>query len=174
MSAEPILVIKLPSVSSDSPSNTRPLLDSSVMNVFPSVVCIASRVSPLSPFTLCLIWMCFDRLAPPCGCIGRRHRHRRWGLFSLDPLAQASVGSQHRPLLLPTYIPRWARPCFPSPTPLPRFLFRSLELTLWLTAPVFLLLRNAAVTRTDNSFHPFALFLVHVTAPQSVLINSKH
>lgn len=80
---------------SRSPSKTRFLSASSVVNVFPSPAPSAVHVSLFSPFTLCLIWMCFDRLAPPCGRIARRRR--RWGLFSLDPFAQASVGSQLPP-----------------------------------------------------------------------------
>lgn len=80
---------------SRSPSKTHFLSDSSVVNVFPSPAPSAVHVSLLSPFTLCLIWMCFDRLAPPCGRIACRRRRR--GLFSLDPFAQASVGSQLPP-----------------------------------------------------------------------------
>lgn len=96
---------------SRSPSKTRFLSDSSVVNVFPSPAPSAVHVSLLSPFTLCLIWMCFDRLAPPCGRIARR---RRWGLFSLDPFAQASVGSPLPPPSAADLHPSLSSSLFPS------------------------------------------------------------
>lgn len=132
------------------PFKTLLLSDLVIMDAFPSVGFDCQASLPVHTlFNLDVFW-------PPCSAL------RLWSpppplrpVLTWPLCTSICRIAKPPPFLPPTYIPRWARPCFPSLLPPRRFFFRLLELTLWLTAPVFRLLWN-------NSFN--FMFLLHVAA----------